>query len=179
MSLTTSASQGSKQRIAKGEVNMLRKLIVVLIALFLLPGLFAQSTGGGIQTATVTLSSAQLLSLRATPVQLVPPPGAGNVIKPLSITLQYKSGSAPYTAQDGSFAIGTPAFVAAVQQPAVGFIDQASDQFAFLGGFGGAFGPRSSFENQPITVSQNGSAEWTAGDGSVVISVTYTVVALQ
>jgi hypothetical protein len=158
---------------------MRKTFIVVLTALFLVPVLFGQSTGGAIQTATVTLSSAQLLNLRAMPVQLVPAPGAGNVIKPLSLTLQYKFGSSPYAVQDGSFAIGTPAFVAAVQQPAVGFIDQASDQFAFLGGFGGAFGPRSSFENQPITVMQNGSAEWTAGDGSVVISVTYTVVVLQ
>ena len=158
---------------------MRKTFIVMLTCLFIVPSLLAQGTGSGIQTATVTLSSAQLLHLNGTPVQLIAAPGSGNVIKPLSITLQYKFGSAPYTAQDGSFAIGTPAFVAAVQQPAVGFIDQASDQIAFLGGFGGAFGPRSSFENQPITVMQNGSAEWTAGDGSVVISVTYTVVVLQ
>jgi len=55
---------------------MRKTFIVVLTALFLVPVLFGQSTGGAIQTATVTLSSAQLLSLRAMPVQLVPPPGA-------------------------------------------------------------------------------------------------------
>ena len=157
---------------------MRKKFIVLLTGIFLTPALFAQS-GGGVQTAAVTLSSAQLLHLHGTAVQLVPPPGAGNVIKPISFTLEYKFSTTPYTAPDGSFAISTPSFVAAVQQPAAGFIDQASDQVAFLGGFGGAFGPRSSFENQSITVTQNGSAEWTAGDGSVVISVTYTVVALQ
>lgn len=158
----------------------MRKIfIVVLTVVFLLPGLFAQTSGSGVQTATVTLSSAQLLHLRGTPVQLAPAPGAGNVIKPVSFTLEYKFGSAPYTAPGGNFAVGTPGFVAAVQQPAVGFIDQASDQVAFLGSFGGAFGPRSSFENQPLSLTQNGSAEWTEGDGSVVISVIYTVVALQ
>jgi hypothetical protein len=157
----------------------MRKIFIVAVATILLtPGLLAQS-GGAVQSATVTLSSAQLLHLRAAAVQLVPAPGAGNVIKPISLTLEYKFATAPYTAPDGNFTIGTPGFAAAVQQPGVGLVDQSSDQIAFLGGFGGAFGPRSSFENQPIIASQNGSAEWTAGDGSVVVSVTYTVVALQ
>jgi len=157
---------------------MRKTFIVVLTTVLFTPALFAQSAGA-VQMAVVTLSSAQLLHLHGTAIQLVPAPGAGNVIKPISFTLEYKLGTALYTTPDGSFAIGTAGFAAAVQQPGVGFIDQSSDQVAFLGGFGGAFGPRSSVENQPIIVSQNGSAEWTAGDGSVVVSITYTVVALQ
>src|SRR4051794_33017357 len=127
---------------------MRKKFIMFLTAIFLTPALFAQS-GGAVQAAIVTLSSAQLLHLHGAAVQLVAAPGAGNVIKPISFTLEYKFGTAPYTAPDGSFAIGTPGFSAAVQQPGAGLIDQSSDQIAFLGGFGGAFGPRSSFENQP------------------------------
>src|SRR5689334_12942887 len=100
----------------------MRKIFIVAMATMLLtPALLAQS-GGAVQTAIVTLSSAQLLHLHATAVQLVPAPGAGNVIKPISFTLEYKFGTAPYTAPDGSFAIGTPGFAAAVQQPGAGFI---------------------------------------------------------
>ena len=50
---------------------------------------------------------------------------------------------------------------------------------AYVDGFAGAFGSRSMFENQPIIVQQNGSTEWTGGDGTVVINVSYTIVTLQ
>lgn len=152
--------------------------IAALLLILLAPVAFAQS-GSGVQTASVTLSPAQLLSLRSAPVQLVPAPGAGSIIKPLSITLQYKAGSTPYNAPEGNFAIGTPALPGATHGPGGGFIDQASDQVAYVGGFGGAFGSRSNFENQPIIVQQNGSTEWTGGDGSVVVNISYSVVALQ
>ena len=156
----------------------MHKIAATLITILLVPAVFAQS-GSGVQTASVTLSSAQLLNLHSTPVQLVPAPGAGSIVKPLSITLQYKAGSAPYNASDGNFAIGTPALPGATHGPGGGFIDQASDQVAYVGGFGGAFGSRSNFENQPIIVQQNGSAEWAGGDGSVIINISYTIVALQ
>ena len=156
----------------------MRKIAAALITMFFVPALFAQS-GGGVQTASVTLSSAQLLNLRTAPVQLVPAPGAGSIVKPLSITLEYKAGSTPYNAADGNFAIGTPALPGAAHGPGGGFIDQTSDQIAYVGGFGGAFGSRGNFENQPIIVQQNGSAEWAGGDGSVVINISYTIVTLQ
>ncbi|PYV58468.1 MAG: hypothetical protein DMG96_16585 [Acidobacteria bacterium] len=154
------------------------RIVAALITMLLAPALFAQS-GSGVQTASVTLSSAQLLSLHSSPVQLIPPPGAGNIIKPVSITLQYKAGSAPYNASDGNFAIGTPSLPGATHGPGGGFIDQTSDQVAYVGAFGGASGSRGNFENQPIIVQQNGSTDWTAGDGSVVVNISYTIVALQ
>jgi hypothetical protein len=154
------------------------RIVAALITMLLAPALFAQS-GSGVQSASVTLSSAQLLSLHSSPVQLIPPPGAGNIIKPVSITLQYKAGSAPYNASDGNFAIGTPSLPGATHGPGGGFIDQTSDQVAYVGGFGGAFGSRSNFENQPIIIQQNGSTDWTAGDGSVVVNISYTIVTLQ
>ena len=156
----------------------MRKIAAALITILLVPAMFAQS-GSGVQTASVTLSSAQLLNLHNTPVQLIPAPGAGNIVKPLSITLQYKAGSTPYNASDGNFAVGTPSLPGATHGPGGGFIDQTSDQVAYVGGFGGAYGSRSNFENQPVIVQQNGSAEWTAGDGSVVVNISYTIVALQ
>jgi hypothetical protein len=156
----------------------MRKISTALLFASLVSTALAQS-GSGVQTASVTLSVSQLLNLRSTPVQLIPAPGPGNIIKPLSITLQYKAGAAPYNTSDGNFAIGTPALPGAAHGPGGGFIDQTSDQIAYVGGFGGTFGSRSNFENQPVIVQQNGSTEWTAGDGSVVINISYTVVALQ
>jgi len=41
---------------------------------------------GGLQSATVTLSSAQLLDLHNTPVTLVAAPGAGKFIRPVSVS---------------------------------------------------------------------------------------------
>ena len=155
----------------------MQKIAVALITMLFMPSLFAQS--GGVQTASVTLSAAQLLNLHSSPVQLIAAPGPGNIVKPVSITLQYKAGSSPYNATDGNFAIGTPSLPGAAHGPGAGFIDQPNDQVAYVGGFGGASGSRSTFENQPVVVQQNGTTDWTGGDGSVVINISYTIVTLQ
>ena len=34
-------------------------------------------------------------------------------------------------------------------------------------------------ENQPLMIFNNGSGEWAEGDGSVVVTVYYTIVGLQ
>ena len=50
----------------------------------------------GIQVSDVTLSSAQLLALLATPVTLVPAPGVGFFIKPEKIVIRMIGGGAAH-----------------------------------------------------------------------------------
>ena len=78
----------------------MKKLAVLLIGMCLVPSLFAQA-GGALQTATLTLTSAQVQSLRASPVTLIPAPGAGNCLNIVSVVLQYKAAATPYAVPSG------------------------------------------------------------------------------
>src|SRR5579871_892550 len=77
-----------------GDENV-RKIMLLIIIVFLAPGLFAQA--GGIQTTSITLTPAQITSLRAMPVSLIAAPGPGKAISPVSLVAQYKFGTVPYS----------------------------------------------------------------------------------
>jgi hypothetical protein len=65
-----------------------------------------QTGGDGlIQSMTVTLTSAQILTLHTTPVQVVPAPGAGKIIVVTGMAFVYKFGTQPYqSTQSDNFA---------------------------------------------------------------------------
>jgi hypothetical protein len=161
-----------------GEKSNMRKLMVVLLAIWLAPALFAQAPNGPVQSFTATLSSAQLQHLKASPVQLVAAPGTGKLLNLVSVVGQYKSGGSAYTVTDGGqFNLALGGSPIHITLTATGFIDQTSNQVQMNSGSHG--GAQNSMENQPLIVSNDGSAEWTDGDGSVIVTVYYTVVDLQ
>ncbi len=49
----------------------------------------AAAPGGGVKTASVTLTSAQIKACRATPITLVAAPGSGSVIVPIVVTAKF------------------------------------------------------------------------------------------
>jgi hypothetical protein len=140
-------------------------------------------TIGAIQVATVTLTSAQLKALRATPVQLVAAPGAGKVIQAISSFWQYSAGATPYTVPDGSLVIynATAGLVLGERftENAAGFLDQAASQVLLLNADNTQAQPATSFANKALLIANNGSGEWTAGDGTVIVTVYYAVVTLS
>src|SRR5438445_4364520 len=109
----------------------MRIKILVVLALTMAPTLFGQ-TSVPVQTASLTLTSTQLQHLKAAPVQLIPAPGAGKALSVISASMQYKCGSAPYSAASGGNlavslgAAGTGGRLIFVS--ASSFIDQSSDQ---------------------------------------------------
>jgi len=162
----------------------MRKIIVLLVGLCLVPALFAQA-GGPLQTATVTLTSAQLQNLKAGPVTLIAAPGAGSYINVVAVVFQYKAGTAPYVVASGghfSMLIGAGANgngpVETSDLSATGFIDKTQNHIRVprISSVGDSQG---NLENQALQVTNDGGAEWTDGNGTVTITVSYTVVALQ
>ena len=159
-----------------GKLKM-RKIAVMLLALCLVPSLFGQA-GGPVQTTSINLTAAQLQHLKAAPVQMVPAPGAHKVISLISEVAQYKFAATAYTIGNGGdldLQLGTTTIKEPVR--ANGFLDQESNQIQTNGGYAG--GSQSGLENQPLMISNNGPAEWSDGDGTVTITVYYTVVDLQ
>jgi hypothetical protein len=96
----------------------------------------------------------------------------------VSVVGQYKAGGTAYTVGNGddfSAALGIAPL--GIRLNAAGFIDRTGNQVQFNSPSG--LGSQSSMENQPLMIFNNGSGEWSDGDGSVIVTVYYTVVDLQ
>jgi hypothetical protein len=162
----------------------MKKLAALLIGMSLVPSLFAQA-GGTPQTVTVTLTSAQVQSLKASPVTLIPAPGVGNYLNIVAVVLQYKAGSTPYAVPSGGhfsllLGVGGSASgpIESSDLSATGFLDQ-SQNHSRVPRISSIANAQSNLENRALMVTNDGGAEWTAGDGTIVVTVNYNVVALQ
>ncbi len=164
----------------------MRKTLVLAFTFCVTSAAFGQTGGGGpIQMATVTLGSSQLQNLKGTPVSLVAAPGAGQLLNVISALAEYKFGTTPYAIPARgrlNLVLGNPANYEAPLDTSgmygAGLLDQTTKQIRFMpqASLGDSQG---NFENQPLLAINDSPAEWTNGDGTVTITVYYTIVALQ
>jgi hypothetical protein len=124
-----------------------------------------------VQTATVTLSSADILALHTTPVTIIPAPGAGKVIAPIRSVVHYSHGTISYTDGDPLYAyIDSPAFVGG----GIGVNVSGLTASAFFTDLGGNIAADlSDVENKAVLTSC--VTPFAAGDGTVTWTVLYTI----
>jgi hypothetical protein len=137
------------------------------------------TVSGTMQSATVSLSSAQLLALNSSPVTIVPAPGAGNVILVLGIVEEFTAGADAYTDSGGE----TGLYFSSL---AFGSIDGQNLGQACIGNVTGVGAGINALEpilfatadivNQGI-VAYSPTANMTGGDGTAKITVYYLVQA--
>lgn len=132
--------------------------------------------------ATITLSSAQLLALRATPIQIVAAPTAGNVILVNSCTYSYNYVTTAYgtTNVTLSLILGNPTNGTVGGTIAgTGLLDQTASSFTTI--------PTPNNTGVLVTanatakalfIKNTGSAEALTGDGTLKVIVRYSVVTL-
>ncbi len=137
--------------------------------------------GGGSQAvavATVSVSSAEILSLADTAKQIVAAQGTGKVIVPLSISYVYLAGGTPYTDHGTDLVVCTIRGGSGwVDRPSVGFWDQAVSQFynaGFLNSQGVA--ELDFWTDLPLLLDAQGGSNPTDGDGTLIVQVAYSVL---
>ena len=151
-----------------------------LVFMLLVSGLSAQTSSQ--QTATVTLSVAQLQTLRETPVVVIPAAGAGMAISPVSAALQYNFGTQHYAGGHGRFIITLGPYASDNPISAfddvltAGFVDQDSNQTVTLQA--DPIDPSLSIENLDLEIVNFGPP-LIDGDGTVTVTVNYNVVSTQ
>jgi hypothetical protein len=136
-----------------------------------------------IQSATVVLSSAELLALTETPITIIPPTGAGTYVNLISVTMEYVFVSTPYTIADPSdiFALapqGNPSdtMISLLQ---TGLVDQSVSMVGGLSAILQSLNandaplPVSQLSNKAIQVTS--STDVADGDGTLVVTAYYTV----
>lgn len=127
----------------------------------------------GIISATVTLTSAQLIN--NTPVEIVPAQATGKMAVPLNVVLKYNHGTTNYTSNE--FGIGllygtTPAYSVFTQSISSFLMSTASKIAVCDLGFGG---DESIITNAALNV-KNDTADTAAGDGTLTVIVSYMVI---
>lgn len=130
-----------------------------------------------------TLTHAQLLALRATPVEVIPAPGANKIIQIIKCLLYWdRAGGAVFTiaapGDDFSLRYGGTAISASPEStPATGFIDQATAMVQIGSGYSGVLSDAANCINKSVTISNVGGAEWTNGGTSEIkYHITYTII---
>lgn len=132
-----------------------------------------------IQTATVTVSSSELLNLRATPKTLVAAPGADKFIQFLGAQLILDYNSTAYTESADNMAIrytnGSGVIVSETIE-STGFIDQTADTITNAVPKADAIVAAAGAVNQALVLHNTGDDEFASGDSPMDVIITYKVL---
>ncbi len=144
------------------------------------------SSGGGspsFMTATVNVTSAQLLSLAETPVTLLPAPGVGKVNFVLNIVAILNYNTTPYNTSnpsDVNIAYNSDDTYQITGISLVPFFSQSSEQILPIYPSSSALANASNateIENTPITLLAV-FGDMTEGDSSATFIINYTILTL-
>lgn len=127
------------------------------------------------QQRTITLTSAQLLALGATPIQLVPAPGVGIYLTPIAVSSVLHFGTIAYAAGSAvNCYIGTKANGNSIPAATAAHVNSAANSIEQLTGapVTGTPDVQANIENAALNISSSG-AEFTTGDGTLTVTVYY------
>lgn len=132
-----------------------------------------------IKYAEVTVTSAELLALRATPKTLVAAPGTGKLLEFVSAVLLLDAATA-YAENAGGSNLGvrynnTTGDLVSQTIESTGFIDQATDQMTVALPVIDPIVAKAVCENTPLVLHNVGAGELVTGTGVLRVKVAYRV----
>jgi hypothetical protein len=137
--------------------------------------------GAGLQSATVPISSAQILTLNTAPTILIPAPGAGKTIVVVKATVNFLHGATAYTAPGGNLQLlmGTTSGTA-IQGAlcADSILNNNSTNSFCTSSAVASTNPSSQFINLPVSINDN-NGNPTTGNGTLSVNVLYFVQTIQ
>jgi len=172
--LVGSAANVATSTAVTGDVTISNAGVTAIGAAKVLSSMLAPST---IQYATRDLSAAQVLALRATPLEVVPAV-AGSIPEFISAELIYDFGGTAYTITAGGddlqfrFNNGTGDLVSEVVET-TGFLDQGADTVQVVGKASALISTGANANGASIVIHNIGANELTLGNGLLRIKVAF------
>lgn len=140
----------------------------------------ADGTGGEL-FRDVTISVAQMLALNATPIEVIPAPGAGYALV-LDRVIAYKAAGTAYAAvhtdDDIAFKYTDANGAALAEIEATGFLDQATAQTRFATSYRAASAESSMAPTNTPIVAHMLNGEVTTGDSPLKLRLYYRILPL-
>src|SRR5581483_7116770 len=133
-----------------------------------------------IKVVQTTLSSAQLLALKTTPVQLLAAPGANLQYVIQRVALEFVPNTTPYaTVSTADISVYTDTTQAsAFKGDSTGLLDQSAKTYELVAATTTKFFTTDAHStNQPLMVANVAASNYTAGNGTCVVTVYYTTMA--
>jgi len=130
------------------------------------------------RVAEVTVSSAELLALRATPKTIVSAPGAGKMVVFHSALVIADNGTAyVVSTNDMAFRHGTAGDIVSQTIDTAGLLDSTSDIVSYVAADAtDTKSPKADVENTALTLHNTGAGEFTTGTGVVRVKCWYSIV---
>lgn len=131
-----------------------------------------------VRWAEVSLSSADILALRATPKTLVSAPGSGKVLEFVGAVLLLDATATAYVESSANLGIkytDGSGFQVSEDIEATGFIDQTADTMQHARPKADQVVAKTGCENQPLCLHNLGAGEYTTGTGVMRVMVAYRV----
>lgn len=138
------------------------------------------SIGFSAQSETVTITSAQLLALHATPITLIAAPGAGQMILLQQASMEYVFNTTAYTVPVGAnLRLLINGVTVGTDIAATGLLDQVANTIGYARAANQTTGiATATLANQPLTITNTNATEFTLGDGTLVVNVLYNIISV-
>lgn len=133
--------------------------------------------GGSLLQASVTVSAAQILALKESPVTLVPGVPGSVLVPTGQAVIEYVFKTTPYTDNGGSYGLDLAGIGTFWTFSGPGFITTSASQVRFRSPTTTGFGNASVVSGVPLTLIQS-TADATLGDGELEITFPYMAVPL-
>jgi hypothetical protein len=138
-----------------------------------------QLVGEATQIRALTLTAAQLLALKGADITVAEAPGAGYALMLEEVSVRINFGTTAYTLNAGTLKLflGPSANGLALTGDLSAILTQAatSDNVG-IPGLASGVAVKANIENQPLVIGNTGAAQYTLGDGTLDVVVSYTVV---
>lgn len=135
--------------------------------------------GGTLLQAVISLSASQLLTLAENPISLIAAPGPGRAAVLVAATVSLEAGSVPF-ANPGSatcsIVYNGPSSAPAASSTLTSLLGNSASELQVLDGIASTLA-RVEVDGQAVLLTNSG-ADWTAGNGNLVISVLYFLATL-
>ena len=129
-------------------------------------------------TVKVVLTQTELSTFGTVPIEVVPAPGVGKAIQPISAYAEYEYGGVAYANFGIPGLTHNPSSGSLPLKSTVSLLDQTANYVRFFKQTDEGYNAGFTIDNQPLYFTDDDGSDPTAGNGTLTLYVTYKIIKL-